>query len=279
MTPLTLQAVAADLVNLPAVPAVMTELVGYLQGEDIDAKKVAHLITRDPVLSARCVNLANSSVYGLNKRVSTIQDAITVIGQQAVSTMVSSLAVASRVAGMATHDHALKDIWIHSVCTALCARVLARHTRLNPETAFTTGLLHDIGKFVLAARFKEHYAQVLVHQRAEDCRMAKAEKAVLGFTHAEIGAQVADEWKFAPEVGRAVSGHHDPEQHPASTLTSLIHVANALAHVLQFVDDKEDLAPRLSEYALSRLSLEFDDLKAAMATVEEQRGDVKHFMF
>lgn len=108
--------------------------------------------------------------------------------------------------------------------------------------------------------------------------MVDAEKAVLGLTHAEIGSAVADAWKFAPEVARAVGGHHEPEAHPASTLTSLVHVANVLAHVLDFVDDDNALAPRLSEFALGRLCLDWPDLKQILDEVEAQRQEVSQIL-
>ena len=277
MTPLNLQSVIADLGNLPAAPAVVTQLVEYLEREEVDAKVVARMIAQDPVLAAKCLNLANSSVYGLQRRVSTIQDALAVVGQQAIGTMVSAMAVTGRFQRLDIPGYEPRIFWLHSVCTALCARALAQRTRVNPEGAFTAGLLHDIGKLVLAARFPDHFGAVLEYQRNEDCRMIDAEKRVLGFTHSQIGEAVAAEWKFAPEVARAVAWHHEPESHPASTLTSLIHIADVLGHTLSFMDDADDLAPRISEFALDRLCLDWSELKLVMAEVDGQRQDAELF--
>ena len=234
--------------------------------------------SRDPVLAARCLSLANSSVYGLQRRVASIPDALAVVGQQAVATMVSSMAVAGRFQQLQIPGYELRGFWLHSVCTALVARALAKHTRVNPETAFMAGLLHDIGKLVLAARFPEHFVGVIEHQRREDCRMLDAEKRTLGFSHSQIGEAVAESWKFAPEVARAVAGHHEPENHPASTLTSLIHVANVISHTLCFANDADDLAPRISEFAFDRLCLDWSDIKAVMAEVDAQRQDAELFL-
>lgn len=273
MIPLTLTAVIADLDNLPAAPAVMTQLLEYIGRDDADGRTIARMIAQDPVLSAKCLNLANSSVYGLRQRVTTTQDALSVVGQGAIATMVQAMAIASRVRGLQTQDVDLGSFWMHSIFTALCARALAKHTRLAPDAAFLAGLLHDIGKLVLVSRFTGHFALVLARQRSDDSRMVDAERAVLGFTHAEIGAAVADAWKFAPEVARAVAGHHEPEAHPASTLTSLVHVANALAHVLDVVQDENALVPRLSEFSLGRLCLDWPDIKAVLVEVEAQQSE------
>lgn len=278
MTPINLQSVIADLGNLPAAPAVVTQLAECLGRDEVDPRTVARLIAQDPVLAAKCLSLANSSVYGLQRRVATIQDALSVVGQQAIATMVSSMAVAGRFQQLQIPGYELRNFWLHSVCTALVARALAKHSRVNPDTAFIAGLLHDIGKLALASRFPEHFSRVIEYQRREDIRAIDAEKKMLGFTHAQIGEAVAEEWKFSAEVARAVAGHHEPEAHPASTLTSLIHVANVLSHTLCFASDEDDLAPRISEFAFDRLCLDWSDVKAVMAEVDAQRQDAELFL-
>ncbi|MBV2235618.1 MAG: HDOD domain-containing protein [Sterolibacterium sp.] len=278
MTPITLQAVINDLGNLPAAPAVVMQLMDYLERDEVEGKEVARLIAQDPVLAAKCLSLANSSVYAVQRRVATIQDALVVVGQQALTAMVSAMAVTDRFQRLQIKGRDPRKFWLHSICTAFCARALARHTRINPETAFVTGLIHDIGQLALAARFPEHFAAVIEYQRDKDCRMIDAEKRVLGFTHAQVGEAAAEVMHFTPEVARAVGGHHDPEDHPASTLTSLIHVADVLGHVLDFAQDENDLAPRIAEYALDRLSLDWAALKQIMAEVAVQRQDADLFL-
>ena len=277
MTPLLLQTVIADFGALPAANETVTQLVDYLAQDEIEVSAVARMIARDPVLAAKSLRLANSSVYGLQRPVSTILDAVTVLGQQSISTMVTAMAVTGRFRSQQATGYDLRLFWLHNVATALSARALARYTRLNPESAFAAGLIHDIGTLVLATRFPEHFAAVLDYQREQDCRTIDAERKVLGFDHAAIGGALAQEWKFAPEVARAVAGHHEPEQHPASTLTSLIHLANVMAHVLNFAEDENDLVPRISEFACERLSLDWSDFKCAMAEVDGQRQDAELF--
>ena len=276
--PISLQAVINDLGHLPAAPPVVMQLMEYLERDEIESKEIARLIAQDPVLAAKCLSLANSSMYAVQRRVTTIQDALVVIGQQAVGTMVSAMAVTERFQRLQIKGHDPRSFWLHSICTAFCARALAQHTRINPETAFVTGLIHDIGQLALAARFPEHFAAVIEYQRDKDCRMIDAEKRVLGFTHAQVGEAAAEVLKFAPEVARAVGGHHDPENHPASTMTSLIHVADVLGHVLNFAEVEDDLAPRIAEFALDRLGLDWAELKQVMAEVDAQRQNVKLFL-
>lgn len=278
MTPITLSAVIEDLGSLPSAPAVVTQLTEYFARDEVDSKVVAHLISQDPVMAAKCLALANSSVYGIQRRVSSIHDALSVVGLQAITTMVSSMAVAARFQQLKIPGYELRNFWLHSICTALSARALAKATRINPETAFTAGLLHDIGKLALAARFPEHFSAVLEYQKREDCRMFEAEKKILGFTHCQIGEAVAEKWRFSPEAARAVAGHHEPEDHPASTITSLIHIANVMGHVIGYMDDPDDLVPRISEFAYDRMGLDWSEIRAVMLEVDAQRQDAELFL-
>ena len=273
MTGLTLEAVIADFGHLPAAPEVVMQLLEYLKQEEVDADIVARMIARDQVLAAKSLRLANSSFYGLPRRVSTIHEAVVVLGQRTVGTMVTAMAITSRFQSLQVAGYDQRLFWLHNVGTAMCARVLAQRARINPESAFTVGLVHDIGKLVLATRFPEHFSSVIDYQRRQDCRMIEAERHVLGFDHTQIGAALAKEWKFAPEIGKAVAGHHAPEDHPASPLAALIHVANVMAHVLKFSEDGNDLAPRFSVDAWNRLGLDWVEFKGLMADIDAQRQD------
>ena len=103
--------------------------------------------------------------------------------------------------------------------------------------------------------------------------MVEAEHDVLGFDHAQIGVALAQRWKFAAEIGDAIAGHHAPEDQPASSLANLVHLADVMAHVLNFPGGKNDLAPRLSAVAWNRLGLDWHDFKRLMAEVDAQRQD------
>jgi len=273
MTPLSLETVIADFSHLPASPDVVMQLLDYLKQDEVEADVVATMISKDQVLAAKSLRIANSSFYGLQRRVATIHDAIVVLGQRTVSTMVTAMAITSRFQSLQVAGYDQRNFWLHNVGTALCARALAQRVRVNPENAFTAGLLHDIGKLVLATRFPEHFASVHAYQIQQDCTMVDAEKNLLGFDHTQIGAALAQQWKFATEIGEAVGGHHTPEDHPASSLTGVIHLANVMAHVLDFSGGENDLAPRISEVAWNRLGLNWGDFKHLMAEVDAQRQD------
>jgi len=270
---LTLQSVLADMGQLPALPEVVIDLIAYLERPDVEANQVAHKMARDPALCAKILRIANSSYYGLQGQVETIRDAFAVLGLRAVRTLVAGAAVANHLQALAGRQQ--RAFWVHSAGTALCSRALARQVGANPEVAFTAGLLHDLGRLILVARFANEYHGVVAYRIAHDGYMIDAERRVLGFDHAQVGAALAQIWKFSAETVAAITGHHAPEGQPAQALAGLIHVADVMAHALGFNGNEEDLMPRLSSFAWNRLNLGWDDFRRLLAEVDAQRNDAE----
>ena len=272
-SPLTLPTVLADLGLLPALSEVVMDLLNYLEHPDVDGNQVAQKIARDPGLCAKLLSVANSSFYGLQGQVETISDALVVLGLRAVRTLVTATAVVSHLQALAGRQQ--RAFWVHSAGTALCARALARRVGTNAEAAFTAGLLHDLGRLILAARFADQYRAVVDYRVEHDIYVIEAEHQVLGFDHTEVGAALAQRWKFPVDTVAAIACHHTPTDQPAGSLAGLIHVADAMAHALGFVGDEEDLMPRLSGVVWTRLGLSWDEFQRLLGEVDAQRDEAE----
>ena len=218
---------------LPSLPQLVMELQAAMQQEDIDIHTLAERITLDAALAARILRLANSSFYGVSGKVVTVQQAVSIIGVASIRTLVTACSI---IGNFAPHRDAAFDLvgfWRHAIATAVCARVLAPYMQINPEHAFIAGLLHDIGRLVIATQCQEQYLQVARFARDNDCSLLFAENAVLGIDHARIGSALAAHWHFPALIGEAVAGHHQCAGDAAQpALTVLIGLANALAHVV-----------------------------------------------
>jgi len=281
MTDITLQTVVADIDRLPALSQVVQDLLDYLNHPDVDVGQIAHRIARDPSLAARLLRVANSSFYGLQGGVATIADALVVLGLRAVRTLVTGAALASHFKHLAKGCDG-RAFWSHSAGSALCAQMLARELAaqnpragINPENAFTAGLLHDIGWLILAARFPEAQQRVADYQAGKDCYRLEAEREVLGFDHAQIGAALAARWKFPAEIAAAIAGHHSPEDEPGGALVDLIHVADVMAHALEFPGGEDDRVPPLSSLVWDRLGLDWPSFVRLLGDVEDRRGEAE----
>jgi len=273
MNKFTLATVVADFGQLPVLPEIAMELLDYLQRADVDTGRVVQMLSQDQVLAAKSLRIANSSFYGLQRKVATINDAIVVLGLRSVHALVTTAAITSQFQSIDMAGYNQRAFWLHSVGAALCARTLGHQVGANPESAFTAGLIHDIGKLVLAARFPEQFASVLAYCAQHDCLMIEAEHDVLGFDHAQIGTALAQRWNFTAEISDAVAWHHAPEEQTASSLAGVIHLADVMAHALNFADDTDAQVPRLSTVVWNRLGLGWQDFKRLLAEVDAQFKD------
>ncbi|WEF31159.1 HDOD domain-containing protein [Pseudoduganella chitinolytica] len=207
---LTYDEVVEGLGDLPSLPAVVMELLNSIDQEDVDIGLLARKVSHDQALTAKTLRLANSSAYGFQVKVTTIQQAITYLGFETTRNLITAAAVTGCFAEgkCAGFDH--KAFWRHSIGSAACAKVLARHMRFNQDYAFTAGLLHDIGRLVLVSGFPRHYERVLAWRAQHDSTLLLAERTVLGIDHVEAGLALAEHWNFSDTMRLAIGGHHAP---------------------------------------------------------------------
>jgi len=244
--------------DLPSLPVIVMELLNSIDQEDIDINVLAKKVSQDQALTAKTLRFANSSFYGTPSKVTTIQQAITLLGVANVRNLITAAAISGSFPENQCAGFNFKSFWKHSIATAICAKFLARHLHVNTDYAFTAGLLHDIGRLVLVTRFPEHYMAAIAYRAEQDCYMLDAERAVLGIDHVIAGHALAVHWHFSDIMQQAIFGHHNPEQSGAGVLVSLIHVANSIVHALDLANIEDDLVPPISLVAWNNLGLDED---------------------
>ena len=272
MTVVDLAPVVTSLRDLPVLPSIVLDLIHSLESEDVDVATLAEKMSRDQALAAKILRLANSSFYGLAAKVKTVKQAIVVLGFDSAR----ALAVASNVidtfgggAGGARRVDAA-DFWRHSIATALCAKNLAGRAGLDPDAAFIAGLLHDIGRLVLAISFPDRYAEVLDDCERNDATVDAAELRVFGLDHQRAGQMLAEAWKFPPLIQRAIGQHHAPAGADLGDLPGVVHAANAMVHALELGGGRHVAVPRLLDAAWDSLGLTPDHLLAVCRETEGQ---------
>jgi putative nucleotidyltransferase with HDIG domain len=253
---LTYDDVVRNLDDLPSLPAVVMELLNSIDQDDIDISVLAKKVSYDQALTAKTLRLANSSLYGLQVKVTTIQQAITYLGFQTTRNLITAAAVTGCFAEGHCPGFDHKAFWRHSIATAACAKVLARQMRFNQDYAFTAGLLHDIGRLVLVSCFPNQYSETIAYRDQHDCYLLEAERTVLGVDHVDAGLALAEHWNFSDTMRLAIGGHHDPEAPGAGFLAAIIHVADAIVHALDLAQVQDDLVPPVSTVAWTALGLD-----------------------
>lgn len=242
--------------KLPTLPSLVVEILRSFDDENIDVSTLAHKIACDQAIAARVLRVANSPFFGLSGQIGSIPEAVAVLGINNLRGLVTGAALINAFP-QAEGMFDWKRFWLHSIDTAACAKVLARYLCSNTETAFTAGLLHDIGKLVMGAFFPEAFIKVMGYE--EECtpeRLA-AEREALGFDHAALGAEVAARWRFPVEIQQAIAGHHTVQERGAkASLVDIVYVANLMTHARIEDRIREDKTAILAELLSARLGLQ-----------------------
>lgn len=216
--------------DLPVLPRLYAKMTTLLRDPDAGAEDLAEVIGRDVGMTAMLLRHVNSAFYGLNSTIGSIRQAVAYLGYTRVKSLVLSEELFKRrdwsMAPAGVDPDAMQQ---HAYCTAwLAATILEDHPRR--EDAFTAGLLHDVGKLILAHRLPEQMAAVLRRCAEDQCGLAEAERQEFGAGHAEMGAYVMMKWGLPYFVVEAVARHHDPnlDDAPSFNLVAAVHVANVL---------------------------------------------------
>jgi putative nucleotidyltransferase with HDIG domain len=268
--------------SLPSLPLTVVALGEAVQDERCTVDRILGILSKDPSLSATMLRLANSALYAGAGSIQDLRSAVLRLGFDAVANLGTGAAVVRTLKG-GTHLNAVK-LWQHSVAVGLTAKGICALAKRHgqAETAFLTGLLHDIGKIALDTCYPEAYATVLQQVEA-GAFFVDAERAVLGLDHAEAGALLAAEWSFPQAIVEVIRDHHEPQ--PGDFLPNLIHLSDLLVrtripmgpadeHLLVSLDElpafKAVMAGALQkDLDVERLTFSIDDeLDHAMAFVE-----------
>ncbi len=203
--------IAARVGDLPALPQVAAKVLELVQDPDSSTADLEKVISRDPAITAKLLKISNSALYGLRCNVSTVSQAIVILG---FSTLRSVVLAASTEALFRSKNSRFKEkiLWEHALAVALAARALARECRLpRTEEAFVAGLIHDIGCAILDGSANERYDEVVQLVYNDGMPLLDAERQILGLDHTEVGAVVAKRWNLAPALEESVRLHHHPE--------------------------------------------------------------------
>lgn len=269
-TPMSIEEVVASIEELPPLPTSISEVILACDDEDMTVGQLSQVVLRDQALTANILKLANSAFYGNARRVTTVTDAIVLLGFSAIK----SLAVSSHAARLLDRDLpgyglAGGQLWRHSLGVAFTARRIAVEVRLAPvEEAFIAGLLSDIGKVVLSARLEDAFAAVSAEALDSSRPFHEVEREALGFDHADLGAMIAAQWGFPPELEDAIRCHHDPRAAEVKPrLAACVHVADAMCMMLGVGLGGDGLTYSIHPDALAALEVDSQRIVALMDEV------------
>lgn len=245
--------------QIPTLPVVVTQLLKVINHPNSGADNAAAFVEKDIALASKVLKLANSSYYGIPRTITNIKSAIVILGFNAIKSLVLSSSVLKIFEEKGEQTLFDKNaFWNHSVEVAMMAKSLARKVRgADYDQAFSGGLLHDIGKLILAQYSTRDYQEVLGEVTQGKRPSEVIEQEILGITHCKISGMLLERWGIPEALQIPVSFHDQPtkaEDHVQ--MAHILHLANYLSYLKGSYTVQGELAPELNSETLESLGFQ-----------------------
>ena len=219
--------------DLPSSPGVVSLVMGMTSNLNTDIRALSKALSADQSMTVKVLRLSNSPFYGRSRGVTTLEEAIMVLGFFTLRSLV-----------VATFTHALfknedpsgyeEKLWEHSLSTAMAARIISKRTNSDVmEKAFICGLMHDLGKLIFLQKMPDEYKALVKKVESEGKTFLELEDELFGFNHAELGQTILENWEFPSDLCKAISEHHSPEAvqdgNEGSKIALIVNLASNLA--------------------------------------------------
>lgn len=278
------KSVISNIRNLPTPPIVFHQIQKVINDPNVNATKIANILAEDPAMSVKVLRLTNSAFYGLSKEIESVKQAVVIVGFEAIKNLVLSASVLDMFKDKSIDQEAQEKYWRHSLSTALCCRILARQIKsrgiVDPDSAFSAGLLHDVGKMIFSCFLPEEYAE-FKEQRTSDMvsQDFEVEDRAFGYTHAQIGSFLGTMWKIPQKLTDAIYYHHTPMlYHGEDAFPHIVYLANWLSKKTFYDATDVHLVGEIDPEVLGFLDVSEEKLEVYGDMLREEYAKSETFM-
>jgi len=276
--------IISNIRNLPTPPIVFHQIQKVINDPKISAGHIASILSEDPAMSVKVLKLTNSAFYGLSREVESVKQAVVIVGLEAIKNLVLAASVLDMFKGKDLDEESQEKFWRHSLAVGFYGRLLARHPRvrgmIDPDSVFSGGLLHDIGKVVMSCFLKSQYAE-FIQERQKDAETPthEVEDRVLGYNHADIGGVLVQQWKLPSRLIEAVAFHHRPQLNTSDDpIAYIVHVANYIAKKTFYNGDEKYLVGTMEPCAVDYMQITDEDIESYSEKLLEEYVKAETFM-
>jgi HD-like signal output (HDOD) protein len=261
--------------SLGSYAPVLDEIESVLESPQCSLASVGEAIEKDPDLTAQLLKLGNSAFYGFSARLSTVAEAVSLIGIQQVQDLILASSIIDQFSGLPPEQLNMESFWRHSLACGTCARILALENRLpKADKFFVGGLLHDIGRLVLVIQAPETSKEVFARYQTGGMLLHQAESQVLGYTSRDIGRALLQRWKYPEFLVQAVAGQ--PGANGAGrTEIAVVHFSDYLVNAMAIGCSGERQIAPLRKSTWEILGLNETALDTLMGTLDRQMEAVE----
>ncbi|MDR0550045.1 MAG: HDOD domain-containing protein [Deltaproteobacteria bacterium] len=250
--------------NLPTVPGIVAKISRMVENPETSAAEVGRLIAQDQVLSAKVLRMANSAFFGMSRKISSISQALVILGFDVVKGLVLTSSVFDMI------QKSMAGLWEHSIgCAAASGAVATLLGRDDAEEILVAGLLHDLGKVVLALNLPEEMSLVRKKVAEGPVLFYEAENELLDFDHCDLGQWLAEHWNLPESLAEPMRLHHRPEKAVLKPeCVAIVHVADIIIRAKGFGNAGDILVPPISMAAWETLRLRKTDFLPILEILE-----------
>ena len=219
--------VIARLTHIPSVPSVYLKILDTLQDPDAGIVEVADVVAQDPGTTSGLLRVVNSAYFGLSRRITDAQEAVRFLGLDLVRTLALAIGAFDQLRARPIPHFSVEELWQHSMATGSLARTIARLEGLPTamqDQCFVAGLLHDLGRLIIADNLAEDWQRIVDYALREKCPAQVAEAAIINVTHAEIAGGLFGLWGLPGDLVDAILHHHTPHRVTTDSLSLALAV-------------------------------------------------------
>jgi putative nucleotidyltransferase with HDIG domain len=277
-----LKKIMSNIRSFPSMPATGAKMLTMLEDPETSVDEIEDVLRHDPGLTGNVLKLANSAYFGIPSKVSSVRQAILLLGLKKLIQLVIASCISSVMdKPVPGYDLPPGDLWRHSIAVSIAAEALVKDKKnIDANDIFTPALLHDIGKLILGHFVKDELDEI-EKIAGKGTPYIVAENMVLGTDHAEVGAQILTQWSFPSDVIAAVRWHHDPDfPEQANAPIDIVYLSNLLCQTSG--NGNEDGGPSydLSPTVIERLGIDIrqiDTIADNVAQWVDELADVLTF--
>ncbi len=267
--------------KLVSLPDVYYRLEALIEHPTSTVTDFSDVLASDPDLCARLLSLANSAFYSFPASIETVDKAVQIIGVRQVRELVLATSIIKVFDKMPLGMINMKSFWEHSVAVGVLAKSIGQYCNISqPERFYVAGLLHDIGRLVFYIKMPGLMHELLIQREAKEECLYLLEQESLGYSHAEAGGRLLENWRVPVSIHEPVNFHHKPEQSLDFTqVTAAVHIADMWVNKNQVGTTGERFVLPISNFALEQLNLQSYELDEIWILAEEAIKDVmKQFL-
>ncbi|MBN1500066.1 MAG: HDOD domain-containing protein [Spirochaetes bacterium] len=278
-----LDQIISNLTQLPSLPDIVSRIINMVNDPNVDFNLVASEISKDQAITANILKLCNSAYFSKGKEIASLDRAIVTLGLKEVKDMIV-VATTKQVLDKTImgYDLAKGELWKHNLAVAMLSKQIAldKKKKAAADIVFTGGIIHDVGKTVLALFVANTFKDILNYTIENQVSFNEAEREIMGYNHQEIGKKVLQKWKFPEVLQDVVEFHHTPSLAPEVNreVVSIVHVANAICLMAGVGIGGDGLYQELSQYAIEKTGLTESEIEKYYSNVPELLNQMKNIM-